>query len=154
LSDSGRSNIPPITFSLDRSKANALQPIPFGNAINFKSNSKYLPFAIVPFCLFWFYMSGNNAVISQSLNRVVHFNDIFCPPPFKFVLLNGNLQTEQNKDFILRIKTEGKVVPENAMIFIDGESYFMENSKAGEFQFKIAKRISDVVFHVEGNAVS
>jgi hypothetical protein len=27
------------------------------------------------------------------------------------------------------------VVPENAMIFIDGESYFME--KAGEFQFKI-----------------
>jgi hypothetical protein len=40
------------------------------------------------------------------------------------------------------------------MIFIDGESYFMENSKAGEFQFKIAKRISDVVFHVEGNAVS
>jgi hypothetical protein len=46
------------------------------------------------------------------------------------------------------------VVPENAMIFIDGESYFMENSKAGEFQFKIAKRISDVVFHVEGNAVS
>jgi hypothetical protein len=39
------------------------------------------------------------------------------------------------------------VVPENAMIFIDGESY-------GEFQFKIAKRISDVVFHVEGNAVS
>jgi hypothetical protein len=70
------------------------------------------------------------------------------------VLLNGNLQTEQNKDFILRIKTEGKVVPENAMIFIDGESYFMENSKAGEFQFKIAKRISDVVFHVEGNVSS
>jgi hypothetical protein len=69
------------------------------------------------------------------------------------VLLNGNLQTEQNKDFILRIKTEGKVVPENAMIFIDGESYFMENSKAGEFQFR-CKRISDVVFHVEGNAVS
>jgi hypothetical protein len=40
------------------------------------------------------------------------------------VLLNGNLQTEQNKDFILRIKTEGKVVPENAMIFIDGELFY------------------------------
>jgi hypothetical protein len=46
------------------------------------------------------------------------------PAPFKFVLLNGNLQTEQNKDFILRIKTEGKVVPENAMIFIDGELFY------------------------------
>jgi hypothetical protein len=157
LSDSGKEQHSSelLLASIDQ-KANALQPIPFGNAINFKSNSKYLPFAIVPILLILvFYVSGNNAVISQSLNRVVHFNDTFLPPaPFKFVLLNGNLQTEQNKDFILRIKTEGKVVPENAMIFIDGESYFMENSKAGEFQFKIAKRISDVVFHVEGNAVS
>jgi hypothetical protein len=38
---------------------NALQPIPFGNAINFKSNSKYLPFAIVPILLILvFYLSG------------------------------------------------------------------------------------------------
>jgi hypothetical protein len=43
---------------------------------------------------------------------------------------------------------------ENAMIFIDGESYFMENSKPGEFQFKITKPMKDVVFHVEGNAIS
>jgi hypothetical protein len=53
------------------------------------------------------------------------------------VLLNGNLQTEQNKDFILRIKTEGKVVPENAMIFIDGESYFMENSRRVSFSSRL-----------------
>jgi hypothetical protein len=39
------------------------------------------------------------------------------------------------------------------MIFIDGESYFMENSKPGEFQFKILL-MKDVVFHVEGNAIS
>lgn len=144
-----------LLASIDQ-KANALQPIPFGNAINFKSNSKYLPFAIVPILfILVFYVSGNNAVISQSLNRVVHFNDAFLPPaPFKFVLLNGNLQTEQNKDFMLKIKTEGKVVPENAMIFINGESYFMENSKLGEFQFKITKPMTDVLFHLEGNAVS
>jgi hypothetical protein len=137
-------------------KANALQPIPFGNAINFKSNSKYLPFAIVPIVLMLiFYVSGNNAVISQSLNRVVNFNDTFLPPaPFKFVVLNAKLQTEQNKDFMLKIKSEGSVVPENAMIYINGESYFMENSKPGEFQFKIAKPMTDVFFHVEGNAVS
>jgi hypothetical protein len=59
------------------------------------------------------------------------------PAPFKFVLLNGNLQTEQNKDFILRIKTEGKVVPENAMIFIDGESYFMEIVRRVSFSSRL-----------------
>jgi hypothetical protein len=144
-----------LLASIDQ-KANALRTIPFGNAINFSSNKCYLPFAIVPILLFlFFYLSGNSAVISQSLNRVVHFNDTFLPPaPFKFVVLNSDLQCEQNKDFLLRIKTEGNVVPENALIFIDGESYFMENSKLGEFQFKIDKPIVDVVFHIEGNAVS
>lgn len=157
LSDSGKEQHSSelLLASIDQ-KANALQPIPFGNAINFKSNSKYLPFAIVPIVLMLiFYVSGNNAVISQSLNRVVHFNDTFLPPaPFKFVVLNAKLQTEQNKDFMLKIKSEGSLVPENAMIYINGESYFMENSKPGEFQFKIAKPMTDVFFHVEGNAVS
>ncbi|WP_198554695.1 hypothetical protein [Flavobacterium sp. ALD4] len=157
LSDSGKEeHSSELLLASIEQKANALQPIPFGNAINFKSNSKHLPFAIVPILLILvFYVSGNNTVISQTLNRVVHFNDTFLPPaPFKFVLLNGNLQTEQNKDFMLKIKTEGNVVPENVMIFINGESYFMENSKLGEFQFKITKPMTDVLFHVEGNAVS
>ena len=137
-------------------KANALQPIPFGNAINYSGNRKYFPLALIPiFLVAFFYLSGNSNMISQSLNRVVHFNSTFLPPaPFKFVVLNSKLQTEQGKDFIVRIKTEGKVVPENAMIFIDNESYFMESSKAGEFEFKIAKPSTNVLFHVEGNAIS
>lgn len=137
-------------------KANSLQPIPFGNAINFNTNRKYLPLAILPILLFaFFYVSGNSKIISQSLNRVVHFQDQFLPPaPFQFVVLNSNLQTEQNKDFIIRIKTEGKIVPENAMIFIGDESYFMETTKAGEFQYKIEKPLSNVLFHLEANAVS
>ncbi|NDP26278.1 MAG: hypothetical protein GZ087_02450 [Flavobacterium sp.] len=137
-------------------KANALQPIPFGNAINFNSNRKYLPLAILPILFFaFFYVSGNSKILSQSLNRVVHFQEQFLPPaPFQFVVLNSTLQTEQNKDFIVRIKTEGKIVPENAMIFIGDESYFMETTKAGEFQYTIENPSSNVLFHVEANAVS
>jgi hypothetical protein len=137
-------------------KANSLQPIPFGNAINFSANRKYLPLAMLPILLFaFFYISGNSKIISQSLNRVVHYRDQFLPPaPFQFVMLNSNLQTERNKDFIIRFKTEGKVVPENVMIFIGDESYFMETNKLGEFQYKFEKPASDVSFHVEANAVS
>ena len=137
-------------------KANSLQPIPFGNAINFNTNRKYLPLALLPVLFFaFFYISGNSKILSQTLNRVVHFQDHFLPPaPFQFVMLNSDLQTEQNKDFIIRVKTEGKIVPENAMIFIGEESYFMETTKAGEFQYKIEKPLSNVLFHVEANAVS
>jgi hypothetical protein len=137
-------------------KANSLQPIPFGNAINFNTNRKYLPLAILPILFFAFFcVSGNSKIISQSLNRIVHFQEQFLPPaPFEFVMLNNNLQTEQNKDFIIRIKTEGKIVPENAIIFIGDESYFMETTKAGEFQYRIEKPTSNILFHVEANAVS
>jgi hypothetical protein len=137
-------------------KANALQPIPFSNAVNFNSNKKYLPLAFVPVLLFAsFYFSGNKGIITQSLNRIVHFNATFLPPaPFEFVLLNSNLQTQQNKDFILKVKTVGKIVPENAIIYINNESYFMETTKAGEFEFKIEKPTQDISFHLQGNSVS
>ena len=136
-------------------KANALQPIPFSNAINFNSNKKYLPFALIPIFLFAsFYISGNNSIITQSLNRVVHFNASFLPPaPFEFVLLNSSLQTEQNKDFVVKVKTVGKVIPENAMIFINDVSYFMENTKPGEFEFKIEKPTQNLSFYIKGNSV-
>jgi len=137
-------------------KANSLQPIPFGNAINFKANKKYLPLAIIPILLFSvFYISGNSNIISQSLNRVVHFNATFLPPaPFKFVVLNDNLQTEQNKDFVIKMESVGKVVPENVMIHIGDESYFMESSQPGKFEFKIEKPVENVQFSFEGNSVS
>ena len=119
--------------------ASLLQPVPFSNAINFKANKKYFPLALIPILLIAiFYLSGNSSVISQSLNRVVHFNSVFLPPaPFKFVLMNSSLQTEQGKDFLIRMKSEGSIVPENAVIFIDDESYYMETVKPGEFEFKI-----------------
>ncbi len=137
-------------------KANTLQPIPFGNAINFNTNRKYLPLALIPFLFFaLFYFSGNSTILSQSFNRVVHFKEQFLPPaPFQFVITNSNLQTEQNQDFVINAKTIGKVIPENAMIIIGDESYFMEKTKVGEFQFKIEKPIANVIFHLESNSVS
>ncbi|MFM2213740.1 MAG: hypothetical protein RL427_1003, partial [Bacteroidota bacterium] len=144
-----------LAASIDQ-KANTLQPIPFSNAINVAKNKKYLPLAIIPILFFLFFViSGKGDILSQSLNRVVHFKQQFLPPaPFEFVLLNANLQTEQNKDFLLRVKTIGNVVPENALIYIGDESYFMESNKAGEFEFIIPKPSTDLEFHLEANEVS
>lgn len=137
-------------------KAATLQPIPFGNAINLGKNKKYLPLAVIPILFFLFFLiSGKGEILSQSFNRVVNFKQQFTPPaPFEIVLMNNNLQTEQNKDFLVKVKTVGKVVPENAMIYIGDESYFMETTKAGEFEFVIPKPVEDTEFHIEANDVS
>jgi hypothetical protein len=137
-------------------KASTLQPIPFGNAINLGKNKKYLPLAVIPILFFLFFLiSGKGEILSQSFNRVVNFKQQFTPPaPFEIVLVNNNLQTEQNKDFIVKVKTVGNVVPENAMIYLGDESYFMETTKAGEFEFVISKPSEDIEFHIEANEVS
>ena len=137
-------------------KAKLLSPIPFSNAINFNVNKRYLPLVILPILFFlFFYVSGNSYVISQSFERVVNFKKQFLPPaPFKFVLLNKDLETEQNKDFVIKVKSEGKIIPETVMINIGSESYFMESNGRGEFQYKIEKPNSNVSFFMEANAIS
>ena len=144
-----------LLASIDQ-KANSLQPIPFSNAINLSKNKKFLPLAIIPILfLLFFFLSGKSDIIAQSFNRVVNYKQQFLPPaPFEFQILNTNLQTEQNKDFLLKVKTIGKVIPENASILIGNESYFMESNKAGEFQFTIPKPSKNIEFHLQANAVS
>ncbi len=137
-------------------KASALQPIPFTNAVNFSGNRKYIPLALIPILLFaFFYISGNSDLISQSFNRVVNYKKQFVPPaPFAFVAQNKRLVTEQGKDFELRIKTVGSVVPENAVVFIGEESYFMESTAPGEFTYTFTGPVRDIPFHVEAGGIS
>lgn len=137
-------------------KAQSLQPIPFQNAINFKNNIKYLPLAILPILFFvFFYVSGNSKMISQSLNRVVNYKEQFTPPaPFEFVILNKNLSTQEGVDYVLQVKSVGDIIPENASIFIDDESYFMESSATGVFEYTFTKPQKSITFHVEANQVT
>ncbi len=151
--DSNQSEL--LLASIDQ-KAQTLNPIPFGNAINFKGNIKFLPWAIIPILFFAFFMiSGNSDMITQSFNRVVRYNERFSPPaPFAFEIINPSLQTEQGNDFVLQVKSQGKVVPENAMIYIDGESYFMESTKPGFFEYKFTRPSKNIRFHIEANQVT
>lgn len=137
-------------------KANTLKPIPFTNAVNFNKNRKFIPLALLPILFFaFFYISGNSNLITDSFNRVVNYQKQYAPPaPFEFIILNKSLQTEQGNDFVLQIKSEGKVVPENAMIFINDESYFMESSKPGIFEYRFTKPIQNIAFHVKANEVA
>jgi len=143
-----------LLASIDQ-KANSLQPIPFSNAIDFNQNKKYLPIAIIPLLILLFFMlSGKEKYITESMHRVVNYKEQFLPPaPFEFLVTN-TLQTEQNKNFTLHIKTVGNIVPEKAMIVINDESYFMENVAAGEFNYTFEKPVNDIDFHIVANEVS
>jgi hypothetical protein len=137
-------------------KATSLQPIPFSNAINFAKNKKFLPYAILPIVLLiLFFVTGNSSVISNSFDRVVHFQTKYEPPaPFEFVVLNKSLTTQQNSDFILQVKTQGKVIPENVAIQIGEEEYFLQQTKPGFFEYSFSKLSKNVTFSLQANGLN
>ena len=137
-------------------KAKNLQPVPFSNAINFNSNKKYLPFALIPllFILF-FYISGNSDVISKSFARVVQYDTNFeKPAAFKFEIVSSSLNVEQNKSFKLIVKTVGSIIPENASIVINNEAYFLENTSPGNFTYQFENVQKDIKFHFQSNEIT
>lgn len=136
-------------------KAGSLKPIPFRNAVNFKRNLKYVPYAAIPVLLLLvFLLSGNSSVITQSFDRVVHYDKHYAPPaPFEFIITNGSLTAQQDTDFILQVKTQGKVVPENAMISIGDENYYLESVKPGVFQYRFERPSKNISFELKANEV-
>ncbi|WP_367268924.1 hypothetical protein [uncultured Flavobacterium sp.] len=153
---SGQSEQSELLAASIEQKANSLQPVPFTNAISFKKNIKYIPYAAVPLLLiFVFMISGNSSVITQSLDRVVHYDKHYAPPaPFEFVVLNDSLKAQQDTDFILQVKTQGSVVPENAMITVGEENYYLESVKSGVFQYRFEKPSKNIEFQLEANNVT
>jgi hypothetical protein len=136
-------------------KASSLQPIPFSNAINFSKNKKFLPYTILPvLLLILFFVTGNSAVISSSFARVVNYKTKYAPlAPFEFVVLNTSLTSQQNTDFILQVKTKGSVIPENVVIQIGTEEYFLQNTKPGFFEYTFSKLSKDIVFSLQANGL-
>ncbi len=137
-------------------KAASLQPIPFSNAVNFAKNKKFLPYAIIPILLLiLFFVTGNSEIISNSFVRVVNYETKFAPPaPFEFVVLNKSLTAQQNSDFILQVKTQGKVMPENIAIQIGDEEYFLQSTKPGVFEYTFSKLSKDVTFSLLANGLN
>ncbi len=137
-------------------KSKELQPIPFKRAIDFTKNKKYFKYAILPFVIWLFiFISGNDSILSDSFSRVVHYNKVYLPPsPFSFSILNDSLSVVEGDPFSLQIETIGNTVPENVKINFLNESYYLENSALGKFEYHFSRVQKSIQFFLEANGVT
>ncbi|WP_418508803.1 DUF4175 family protein [Corallibacter sp.] len=137
-------------------KSAQLNPIPFKLAVNFKSNLKYLKYAAIPVViLFLTFLTGHFNWFSDSYERVVNYKTAYEPPaPFQFFVTNDNLKAIENKDFKLVVNTAGSVIPENAKIIFEDESYFLQNTGNGSFEYVFEKPKKDITFQLTANNVT
>ncbi|BAO75557.1 DUF4175 family protein [Winogradskyella sp. PG-2] len=136
-------------------KSQELQPVPFKSAINFKSNTKYLKYAAIPIAILLLsLLTGKINWFSDSYERVVNYQTAYEPPaPFQFFVINESLQAIENKDFKLKVSTVGDVIPENAQIKFNGQSYFLQQLVPGEFQYTFNLPKEAVEFSLSANDV-
>lgn len=137
-------------------KSKDLESVSFKRAINFGKNSVHLKYLLFP-VLIWFviWISGNNSVLTQSLNRVVHHKTAFSPPaPFYFEVLNEKLETIEDETYTLRFRTVGEIIPENIKIVYDGQTYYINSNENDILEYAFEFPVKDVEFYLEGNKVS
>ena len=136
-------------------KSNELQPVPFVNAVNFKKNTKYLKYAAIPVALYLlFTIAGGSDIFSSSYKRMVNYSTAYEPPaPFAFYVLNEDLNAIEDKPFTLQIKVAGDVLPDNASINYNGQSYYLQKNSLGSFQYTFQQPIDAIEFELYANAV-
>ena len=144
-----------LLASIDQ-KSSDLQPIPFKHAVNFNKNSKYLKYAAIPVIIFLLFSAlGDKDIFSKSYKRVVNYDTAYEPPaPFSFILTNNSLRGLENKSFTLKIKTQGEIVPENASISYNNETYYLISTSPGFFEFTFLNLEEPINFNLKANTVT
>ncbi|MBQ4820045.1 DUF4175 family protein [Aquimarina sp. MMG016] len=137
-------------------KSTQLKPIPFKLAINFTKNVKYLKYVAIPLgILMVLFVFNKTSWISDSYTRVVNYGVAYEPPaPFQFFIVNKDLNAYENKDFILKVRTTGDVIPDNATITFNDEVYFLKMLGAGEFEYTFIQPKESLDFVISSNDVS
>ena len=144
-----------LAASIDQ-KAMELEPIPFKSAVELKKNVTYLKYAAIPIFVFLlFSVLGGTEIFSSSYNRVVRYDMAFEPPaPFTFLIENEHLTAIENKAFNLKVRTEGTAIPENASIVYKGQTYYLQQTAPGFFEYAFQQPLENIDFSLKANKVN
>ena len=137
-------------------KSRELKPIPFKLAINFRSNLKYLKYAAIPILIIMIILiSGNISVFSESYSRVVHYQTAYQPPaPFSFYINEQDLSVEEGKNLEIKVRVDGKIIPEFVNIHFNDQDYLMKQKQPGIFSFQFEGLQEGIDFNLTANDVS
>jgi hypothetical protein len=127
-----------------------LEPMTFDTVIDLRENTRYVKFLIVPFLIVAAILVFNSGIITESTNRIVHFNREYSPQaPFSFVVLNEPLAGFYNEDYTLKLQLTGSAVPENAYLIADNQRIKLDVIGDGEFQYIFQRLQQPVEFQIE-----
>lgn len=129
-------------------KSAQISVIPFQKAVDLKGNRHYLKW-LIPMLL----LLGGIAIIwpqvfSQAAFRLSQPDKNFYPPaPFTFEIQNRSLEVPLNSNFNLQLKVEGKKLPADVALVLDGQTLTMQIAGKNTFSYTFQNLRQNTQFH-------
>jgi hypothetical protein len=131
-------------------RSRELKPVPFGNAIDLRRNTRYLRFALPPLAVLIVLLFAAPSLITGPAGRLLAHGTEFTPEaPFRFVVLNDTLQVPEDQDFELQVELQGQAVPQQAEVVIDGQRIPLVKQDAVRFTHRFRNVQEPITFHLE-----
>ena len=145
------SNSELLLASIDQ-RIGELKPIPFATAIDLKANKQFLRYALPPLFVLLALLVISPSMIKEGTSRIVnHRTDFANLAPFLFNIQNAELSTVELQDFELVVSLDGKEVPNDLYVEIDGQSTLMNKLSAAKFSYVFHQPRDNVGFKLRGN---
>jgi hypothetical protein len=138
LSSSSRESA--LSYASVQQKSRELDPLTFDTVIDLRENRRYLKYLAIPVCLVLLILLFNRNILTDSTDRLVHFNREYSPQaPFEFIVQNESLEAFYNEDFVFKVLLEGSAVPDNAYLVSNNQRLKLLNLGDGQFQYVFEK---------------
>ena len=132
-------------------KTALLSPLPFHQAVDLKSNKKYVKYAVVPLVVILALLIVSPALLISSSHRITHYNTYFeRPAPFAFKVDNETLEIAQYDDFDLRISVDGETVPAEVFVNVEGNVYKMSQIDKTHYAYVFKTVQRSCSFFIQG----
>ena len=128
-------------------KSEEIRIVPFQAAIDLGKNRKYLRYALPPVMLLLFLLLGAPNILREGTMRLWNSGTKYeKPAPFKFLINPDSLRAVQFSDFVLNVKVDGTVLPNEVFISLGNVQYRLEKNAANEFSYKFTNVQKDTEF--------
>lgn len=129
-----------------------LSAVPFTQAIDLSKNRRYLKYALPPILLFLVILFAAPSLISESTKRLVEHNVETIPvAPFSFGILNDELLSPEQEDFVLELEMSGDAVPDQVSIVVEGQTVPMVKKDNIHYEHRFRNVQGDQEFHFTAN---
>ncbi len=139
-----------LTYASVQQKAREFEPVAFDTAIDLGENRKYLRYLAAPLGLVLIIFLINSDILTQSTDRIVHFNRAYAPAaPFTFEIANESLTAFYNENFTLRVDLNGKALPNDAYLVSKNQRLKLVPTAVGKFEYTLDRVQQSMDFQIE-----